>query len=680
MKVSLVFPPTCDPTAPYLALPTLAAALRADGVDVSLVDANVEAHAFLLRRQHLEAARDRIEARLRELGRRPGLDHGAQLLHLTLWSALHAAHAVPGAIDAAVALLRDPERCFEPGPYADAVATVEGALQVISAAHAPLTLDFAAYRTPFALTSPAEIAADAAPERDPFHGYVASSLIPRLKADRPDLIGISVCFPGQWQPAYALALALRQALPEVPLVAGGPALTQVLARLRGERLAAALGPLDLAVLYEGERALVALCRALDDGTPAALASVPNLVRRGADGDIVRSEVAPPMDLRTLPPPDFAGLPLDRYLTPALVLPYDPTRGCNWGRCAFCHYGLSERGTARYRERPTDTVVEHLADLSRRWRTRFFYLSHDSIAPRTVVRLAEALADAGLDLRWGTDLRPDPYLTPARARTLRQGGAVAVSLGVESASDRVLGLMDKGTTVAAATEVVRHLADAGIAVEVMTFTGFPTETAAEARATLRWIAAHRDRIAAFVMGQFALTHGSRVAAAPRDFGVAEWWEIDGDLLGTALFFREERTRGGAGDRLEADLGRLSALWRLHRYPWAGSLSTAHSLLLYDRHGPGVLRARAGLDAGRIPGAQVLHRTARFDLEESAAAEVRDAEIWHALVVERRHLSRAAYDALAAAAPMQRPRPTRYRVDADGPEPERPPRRRPSHRHD
>jgi len=67
----------------------------------------------------------------------------------------------------------------------------------------------------------------------------------------------------------------------------------------------------------------------------------------------------------------------------------------------------------------DTVVEHLAALSARHGTRFFYLSQDSVAPATLCRLADALAKAGLDLRWGTDLRPEPFLTVERCQGLRR---------------------------------------------------------------------------------------------------------------------------------------------------------------------------------------------------------------------------------------------------------------------
>jgi len=185
----------------------------------------------------------------------------------------------PGGINAALEILRTGERFYDPGLYADAVATVSAALRVVAAAHTPLQLDFTAYRTPFALTTPDEIARDADPARNPFDDYLTHDLIPRLRQARPDCIGLSVCFPGQLVPAYSFARKLRTAFPEAHLVAGGPAITQVLLRLRGPALAQALGPFDSAVVFEGEHTLLALCRALSEKPSRALDRIPNLVLR-----------------------------------------------------------------------------------------------------------------------------------------------------------------------------------------------------------------------------------------------------------------------------------------------------------------------------------------------------------------------------------------------------------------
>jgi hypothetical protein len=657
VKLALIYPPACDPTAPYLAIPALAGFLRPQGVDVLPIDANLEGFLALLQREPLVQLCGRIERRIASLQRRRALDHQGQLELLTLLRMRGEARAVPDGISTALDVLRTGERFYDPGLYADAVATVSAALRVIAAAHAPLQLDFTAYRSPFALTTADERTRDADPERDPFHAYFTRELVPRLRRAQVDAIGLSVCFPGQLAPAYAFALKLKAAFPEVHLVAGGPAITQVLLRLQCPALQQALGPFDSAVVFEGEHTLLALCRTLGEGSGSAraLARIPNLVLRDPLLGARILPGPPALDLRTLPAPDFDGLPLDRYLSPQLLLPYDPTRGCYWGRCAFCHYGLAAAGTARYRERAVDTVVEHLAALSARHGTRYFYLSQDSVAPAMLCQLADALARAGLDLRWGTDLRPEAYLTPERCQGLRRGGAVACSLGVESASPRVLRLIDKGITPAGAARAVRNLARAGIAAEVMCFTDFPTETFAEAMATLEFLERHAPHIAVFIVGQFELTHGSRVAQDPARFGLREIWTVQGDELGTALFFAERKPgkRGRERVRLEQALDRLAAGWLLRTYPWAGSLSTAHTIFYYDHFGPGVFRDLAGQARGRILGKSPADRVSRFDLAKLARAEQHEAAIWHELTHVRRQVSRQAYNELAAQFPLLRP---------------------------
>jgi hypothetical protein len=668
VKIALIYPPTCDPTAPYLAVPMLTGFLRQHGVEVTPIDANVEAYDRLLRPAALAGLRERFEERLRKLDRRGSLDHVAQRAYLQMWRARGDAQAAPEGIAEARAVFKDEAAFFDASRYERAVATVESALRLVSAAYAPLELSFSGYRTPFSLTTPDEIAHDAAPEHDPFDDYVINVLAPRLMQERVDAVGLSVCFPGQLQPAYAFALKLKRLLPDVHLTCGGPGITQLFIRLKGQDLARALGPFDSAVVFEGEHALLNLCRALDENPEKApLRGLHNVVVRDPllGARYVPGEGAE--DLRALPAPDFDGLPLDLYFSPYLTLPYDPTRGCYWGKCTFCHYGLAEVGTASYRERGAERAVDHLAALQQKYGTRWFYLSQDSVAPKTLLKIAQEISRRGLDLKWATDLKPEKYLTAERAAELKAGGGVACALGVESASPRVLELIDKGAPVSTVRHTIEHLASAGLAVEAMCFTDFPTESAAEAMETLRFLEELRAEVSLYIVGEFDLTHGALVAQKPDAFGIREVWQLDGDLLGTGLFYEESRPPKRAGDqeRLDAALDRLSAGWRLKRYPWAGALSTAHTVFHYERCGPGVFRERAHLPAAVPFGARVSEAGARFDLDEVRAADERELEIWHHLVRERRHVSRAAYRQLAAQLPLLFPRPRRYRVFAGEP---------------
>lgn len=647
MRVALVYPPACDPTAPYLALPTLTAWLRRHRVEVLPIDANVEAWEWLLSRPRLEKLASRIEGRLADLDARPSLSHGEQLEYAALWAARGDAAAVPRAIDAALAVMRDRERLYDSRAYADAVATIDAAQRVVSAAYHPLSVDFVAYRTPFSLLSAEEIARDAGEGRDPFRAYFRA-LARRLAREKVDLVGISVAFPGQVQPAYSLAYALRELLPGAHVTVGGPALTQMLLRLEGERLEKALGPFSSAVVYEGEHALLAMVRAIERGQDPA-----------AGGRVIRGTTVE--DMSVLPCPDFDGLPLDRYLAPELVLPYDPTRGCYWGVCTFCHYGLAEVGTAKYRERPVETVLDHVAALQKKYGTRVFYFSQDVFSPRIATNIARGIVARGLAVKWGTDMRPERSLTPERCAELVAGGQLSAALGVESASPRILSLIDKGIPVEAVADAVVSLSQAGVAVEAMCFSDFPTESTREAMQTVRFVESLGEELSLFILGRFDLTHGSLVAQRPGDFGIKEVWGVEGDELGTGLFFAERRRprRAADLDRLEEAVTALSSRWSLRRYPWAGALSTAHTMLWYAHHGKDVFRRLGPVIVARVPGARARAAPARFDVARVAElSAAREAELWDRMVRQERSVARATYEARAACLPHALPSPGRW----------------------
>src|SRR3977135_547093 len=111
--------------------------------------------------------------------------------------------------------------------------------------------------------------------------------------------------------------------------------------------------------------------------------------------------------------------------------------------------------------PVELALDHLTALSAKYDTRFFYLSQDSVAPKTLLKLAQGMAARGMNLRWATDLKPENYLTEARAQTLRGVGAGACAVGVESAAPRVLELIDKGAPVSTVRATIQRLSSAGI---------------------------------------------------------------------------------------------------------------------------------------------------------------------------------------------------------------------------
>ncbi len=640
MKVALIYPPTCDPTAPYISVPLLTAVLRREGVETTPIDANIEAYDRLLRGVSLKKAADRAVARLNALERKISLGHEEQLLLGRLRDLDVLVSWAPDNIEDAVGVLRDKtgKLFFDPSEYEKAVFTVEAGLRIVGAAFGRLEMDFTRYRTPFSLLSMERIKEDARPENNPFHEYFANDLREAVSSSGAHIVGVSMAFPGQIQPGFALAYEIAAKMPGVYLAAGGPALTQIFARLDGDTRPEVLGPFHSVVLYEGEKALLDMVRTLESGKKP-----PKIVC----GDTAS-------DLSELPPPDFDGLPLEKYLSPEPVLPYDVTRGCYWGKCAFCQYGLGETGTARYRKRPVDRIASHLKDLKERWNCRVFYFSQDAFDPKTARQVSRAFREERIGIKWGSDMRPEPALTPGFCRELADGGALALSLGIESAAPRVLKSIHKGIGIETMRAAIENISEAGIAAEAMCFTDFPGETAEEAVATLNFIDGMRKRLALFICGRFGLCAGSLVARFPERYGVENVRALKGDQLKSGLFYEERRESKSDGERQEIDerVDELSGKWRLRDYPWAGALSTAHTLLWYDRYGPDIFKRLAEMKIRFAPPVKPGFPPSRFDFERIVEiAEENEARIWAELIRQKEAVGPELYRKLAQALPRQ-----------------------------
>jgi len=297
----------------------------------------------------------------------------------------------------------------------------------------------------------------------------------------------------------------------------------------------------------------------------------------------------------------------------------------------------------------ERVLEHLQSLADTHDCRLFYFSQDTIAPATARRLARAHAAAGLSWRWGTDIRPESALTIECCTDLAEGGALSAALGIESGSDRVLELINKGVDLKEIHAAVEHLAEAGIAVEFMCFTGFPTESFQEAMATIHLIETLRDHIALFVCGEFALVPGALLAQRPADYGIAEIWQVQGDEFTKALFYRKTKPSKQARmqEKINAGIDALSTRFWLHKYPWAGSLSTAHTLLWYARYGPDAFR-RAANDRPTSRGRRAPRPKSPYGFDVAKIgpeAEANEAHVWHTLTHERHLVSRKVYRELA-----------------------------------
>jgi hypothetical protein len=171
------------------------------------------------------------------------------------------------------------------------------------------------------------------------------------------------------------------------------------------------------------------------------------------------------------------------------------------------------------------------ELSRSLGVRHFALVDEMIHPRRLASLSRALIALGADIRWSAYARPEQGFTPELLGLAAQAGCRLLLWGLESASQRVLELMGKGTRIDEVSAVLRHAHAAGIANLVFVMFGFPGETLAEMEATLAFLDAHAEALAAVSKSRFLLLEGAPMLAEPARFGLTRVTPRAGDPLMT-----------------------------------------------------------------------------------------------------------------------------------------------------
>jgi radical SAM superfamily enzyme YgiQ (UPF0313 family) len=342
---------------------------------------------------------------------------------------------------------------------------------------------------------------------------------------RPDVVGLSAPFPGNVYGAFRMARAIRAAAPRATLVLGGGWVNTELRALREPRV---FDYFDYVTLDDGERPLLNLLARLN-GRHSPL--VRTYVRK--DGEVALETDATQHDVpnRDTGIPTYDGLPLERYvsvlemLNPMHRLWSDGrwnkitlAHGCYWKKCTFCDVSLDYIG--RYDRASTDLVMRRIRALIEETGETGFHLVDEAAPPAAMRGLAKRLIAEKLAITWWGNIRFEKTFTPELCALLAEAGCVAVSGGLEVASDRLLDLMKKGVTVEQVARVTRAFTDAGVMVHAYLMYGFPTETVQDTVDALERV---RQLFAAGCIQsaywhRFAATAHSPIGLHPERYGI------------------------------------------------------------------------------------------------------------------------------------------------------------------
>jgi radical SAM superfamily enzyme YgiQ (UPF0313 family) len=343
----------------------------------------------------------------------------------------------------------------------------------------------------------------------------------------PGLIAVSVPFPGNLFAAFRMAQWVKNNHPDIKIAMGGGFPNTELRSLNDPRV---FEFFDFITLDDGEAPIEQIMRymndeiAKDDLKRTYLLSDQRVVyiNNTSCKDYKQSDTGTP---------DYRDLLLDKYISAIDVAnpmhslwsngrwnKLTMAHGCYWGKCTFCDISLDY--IQRYEPLTAKILCDRMEDIIAQTGTNGFHFVDEAAPPSLMRLLAIEIIRRKMVVSWWTNIRFEKSFTRDLCLLLKASGCIAVSGGLEVASDRLLELIDKGVTVAQVAKVNRNFTEAGIMVHAYLMYGFPTQTDQETIDSLEMV---RQLFKTGVLQsaywhQFAMTAHSPVGMNPMKFKV------------------------------------------------------------------------------------------------------------------------------------------------------------------
>jgi hypothetical protein len=356
-------------------------------------------------------------------------------------------------------------------------------------------------------------------------------LAERLQEVNPKLVCLSVPFPGNLYSAFRCGQYIKKHHPDIKVAMGGGFANTELRSVTDVRV---FEFWDYISLDDGELPLELLVsNVLDpiDSNPNY-----NFLKRTfqlQDGEVIYNNFSLRQDYKqaTVGTPDYSDLLLDSYISvieianPMHSLWSDGrwnkltmAHGCYWGKCTFCDVSLDYIG--KYEPVTAKLLVDRMEEIITQTGEKGFHFVDEAAPPKLMREVALEILRRGLVVSWWTNIRFEKSFTWDLCRLLKSSGCIAVSGGLEVASDRLLALIQKGVTVEQVARVTRNLTESGIMVHSYLMYGYPTQTVQETVDSLEMVRQLFELgvIQSGFWHQFALTAHSPVGLDPDSYGI------------------------------------------------------------------------------------------------------------------------------------------------------------------
>ena len=348
----------------------------------------------------------------------------------------------------------------------------------------------------------------------------------QIKNTQPNLVCFSVPFPGNLYSAFRCAQWIKRNHPTIKTAMGGGFPNTELRSLKEKRV---FDYFDFITLDDGELPIELLHKSINSESPKTFKRT--FILENGEVCYTNDSLQPDYKQAKVGTPDYSDLLLDQYISvieianPMHSLWTDGrwnkltmAHGCYWAKCSFCDVSLDY--IKLYEPVTAKLLVDRMEEMIASTGENGFHFVDEAAPPALMRELALEIIRRDLTVTWWTNIRFEKSFSKDLCLLLAASGCIAVSGGLEVASERLLKLIEKGVTVEQVAQVTRNLSEAGVMVHAYLMYGYPTQTVQETVDSLEMVRQLFDLgiIQSGFWHQFALTAHSPIGLNPKEYGI------------------------------------------------------------------------------------------------------------------------------------------------------------------
>ncbi len=543
MKVLLAFPPQWTPISPHFAIPSLSGQLKNAGYETYVCDLNIDFYNESLKSINVYNAASRAiseqDALLKEIAKFHSpekqfsdypLDIQNKMVRYSKVKEYITKKAndlinIPKFIENATSAIKDKDVFYKPEILIKSMSIIDEALEIISLPYYPSKISLDTYSNPFFKFNYNTIRYFVFDKNTNIFIDYYKNKLNEIKSIGAQYIGISINSSSQIVPGLTLAHMLKNNT-DAHINIGGNFFGRVVDEVVKKREFFELFCHSLLV-EEGELPVVELADYLSGKIP--ISEVSNLVYP-KDGQIVINKKKTPLKLDDMANVSLEGYDFDKYFAPEIILPFQSSRGCYWGKCSFCDQGFGQN----FNVKNADKLLKEFEEIQKKYKINKFEFIDESVGPAYLKELSEKLDKSHLNINFFMDARLERAFDSNTLKMAHKNGLKMILWGLESGSRKIMELINKGIDIDKRLDILKDSADAGIWNFAFIFFGFPAETREDALKTVDLIVNNKDIIHSYGRSVFTMGKHTRLRENPQAYGITKLNPVQDEFMPSYTF--------------------------------------------------------------------------------------------------------------------------------------------------